>query len=406
MRRADWSEVKRLFHAALDRPAHERAAFVADSSASAEVREEVQSLLREDADAGTFLEESAFEVVGGTAAGRDEVAVEGRRVGPWRLVREIGRGGMGAVYFAERADRAYSKQVAVKLIKRGMDTDLIIRRFRHERQILAQLDHPNIARFLDGGTTQEDTPYFVMEYIDGERIDRYCTARRLPLADRLRLFRSVCAAVEFAHRNLIVHRDIKPSNILVTHEGVPMLLDFGLARVLDPGRTTGDTALSVGAGAFTPEYASPEQVRGNAITTASDVYSLGVLLYELTTERRPYPFASRSPEEAARLVCGHHPDRPSVAADWQWGDARLNRKLRRTLRGDVDTIVAAAMRKDPAHRYATAAALSDDVRRYLKGLPLVARTEPARIRAIKLVLSPLGGAGATLQPARVAAPPA
>ena len=210
-------------------------------------------------------------------------------VGPYRIIREIGRGGMGTVYLAVRDDDQYKKQVAIKLVRRGMDTDFIVDRFRHERQILASLDHPNIARLLDGGTTEDGLPYFVMEYIEGSPINQYCDDRRLSIAERVKLFQTVCSAVQYAHQNLVVHRDIKPSNIIVTPEGVPKLLDFGIAKLLAPdavGQTQAATVTMMRP--MTPDYASPEQVRGRAITTAADIYSLGVLLYELLTGRRPY----------------------------------------------------------------------------------------------------------------------
>src|SRR5207253_391487 len=205
-------------------------------------------------------------------------ALAGSRIGPYKIIREIGRGGMGTVYLAARADD-FEKRVAIKLIKRGMDTDEILSRFRNERQILANLDHPNIARLLDGGTTTDGLPYFVMEYIEGQTIDEYCEARKLATAERLQLFRMVCGAVHYAHQNLVVHRDLKPSNILVTPEGVPKLLDFGIAKILSPTGGLETTLIH----ALTPEYASPEQLRGQAVSTASDVYSLGVVLYQLLT---------------------------------------------------------------------------------------------------------------------------
>ncbi|MBA2339616.1 MAG: serine/threonine protein kinase, partial [Pyrinomonadaceae bacterium] len=238
----------------------------------------------------------------------------GERVGTYEIVREIGQGGMGAVYLGERADHLFDKQVAIKIVKRGMDTDFVLRRFARERQVLAALDHPNIAKLLDGGVTEVGLPYFVMEYVEGASINQYCDAHKLTIAERLELFRHICSAVSYAHQNLIVHRDIKPSNILVTEDGTPKLLDFGIAKLLNPPLSAGTIDQT---GTFmrlmTPEYASPEQVRGLPITTASDVYSLGVLLYELLTGHRPYRLKSRAPEEIASAVCEQEPERPSTA---------------------------------------------------------------------------------------------
>ena len=242
---------------------------------------------------------------------RDEQMV-GQRIGPYKVIREIAHGGMGAVYLAFRADDEYQKQVAIKLIKRGMDTDLIIRRFRNERQILANLDHPNIARLIDGGTTEDGLPYFIMDHVEGLPIDAYCDAHKLSIAEQLKLFRTVCSAVEYAHQHHVIHRDLKPSNILVTAEGVPKLLDFGIAKVLNP-EPPFQTVESVGLRPMTPDYASPEQVRGETITPASDVYSLGVLLYELLTGHRPYRVKSRTPQEIERVICEEEPEKPSRA---------------------------------------------------------------------------------------------
>ena len=240
--------------------------------------------------------------------------IDGLRIGPYRLVRELGRGGMGTVYLAVRSDDAFQKRVALKVLKRGMDTDAIVRRFRNERQILASLDHPYISGLLDGGTTPDNLPYFAMEFVEGQPIDEYCEARRLDTTARLEMFTKICAAVQYAHQNLIIHRDIKPANVLVTADGTPKLLDFGIAKLLNADRG-GQTYAATAAGSplMTPEYASPEQVRGEVVTTATDVYSLGVLLYELLTGRRPYQLTSRTPAEIARVVCHSVPERPSTA---------------------------------------------------------------------------------------------
>ena len=328
-----------------------------------------------------------------------------RRFGPYRLLREIGRGGMGTVYLAERADDQYHKQVAVKLLQAGVERDEIVRRFRRERQILASLDHAHIARLLDGGTSEDGAPYIVMEHIEGRRIDEYCDGNRLTVSQRLRLFLSVCAAVQFAHRNLVVHRDLKPGNILVTAGGEPKLLDFGIATLLE---TEPSAAAPTGTGlAMTPEYASPEQARGEPITTASDVYSLGVVLYELLTGQRPYSFKTRAPLEVLRAVVEQEPPRPSTAVERMRlrsavseddagpgsldadavGRAREGTpgRLQRRLRGDLDDIVMKALRKEPQRRYASVEAFGEDIRRHLDGLPVAARKGTLGYRAAKFV---------------------
>jgi tetratricopeptide (TPR) repeat protein len=291
------------------------------------------------------------------------------------VLREIGRGGMGTVYLAARADDAFQKLVAIKIIRHGLDTEDIIQRFRGERQILAKLDHPNVTRLLDGGTTEDGLPYFVMEYIEGEPIDLYCDQRKLTITERLQLFQGVCAAVRYAHQNLVIHRDIKPGNVLVTKEGVPRLLDFGIAKLLTPGTSPGERTLT-GPRPLTPEYASPEQIRGETITTSSDVYSLGVLLYRLLTGKNPYRLADHTPAEMERVICGDEPQRASVAAGSMLG---------RRLRGDLDNIVLMAMRREPQRRYASVEQFSEDIRRHLDGLPVIARSDTVGYRATKFV---------------------
>jgi eukaryotic-like serine/threonine-protein kinase len=323
-----------------------------------------------------------------------------RRIGPYKLIRELGRGGMGTVWLAARADEQFEKRVALKVV-RASDSEEVLRYFRRERQILAGLEHPNIARLLDGGTTDDGLPYFVMEHVEGVPIDRYCDERKLPVPERLRLFEAVCSAVQHAHRSLVVHRDLKPSNILVTSEGIPKLLDFGIAKLLNPGVAGGlsqDTVL-----AMTPEYASPEQVRGRAITTATDVYSLGVILYELLTGHQPYRVKSREHVEMLKAVCEVEPERPSTAVgrteERQQPDGttvtttpeetgRLRhetpQRLRKRLKGDLDAMVMAALQKDPLHRYASVEALARDIQRYLDGLPITARKTSRMYRLRKL----------------------
>lgn len=297
----------------------------------------------------------------------------GRRCGAYRIVRQLGRGGMGTVFLAVRDDDQFHKEVAIKTLKFDFESRTAIVRFRHERQILANLEHPNIARVLDGGTTEQGTPYIVMEYVAGIPITDWCEQQQFSTADRLRLFRQVCSAVQYVHQHLIVHRDIKPGNILVTPEGVPKLLDFGIAKLLESGAPVTDAPDTItGALLMTPDYASPEQVRGEAVSTVTDVYSLGGVLYEILTGQRPHVIAGVDPLAMARAIC-ETPIRPPSATG--------NRRLR----GDLDTIVLRAMQKEPARRYASAAELSEDIRRHLDGLPIAARDDSAAYRALKFV---------------------
>lgn len=351
-----WERLKTLFAEAIARDAADRPAFVASlAGGDASVRTALLSLLdahRED----DFLESPAFRI----GPVPEELEAPPERVGPWAIVREIGHGGMGTVYLATRADAEYEKRVAIKFVRTGLGLPELRRRFRSERQILARLDHPNIAKLLDAGTTPEGVPYLVMDYIEGEPITSWAEGRDLPIAARLALFRSVCGAVHYAHQNLVVHRDLKPGNILVTQEGVPKLLDFGVAKLLDP-----DAIGSPGEGTveltrlLTPDYASPEQAQGRPVTVLSDVYSLGVVLYELLAGQRPYRVTGTSAREIERVLCEEEPPKPSTK--------------RRALAGDLDAIVLMAMRKEPERRYGSVDQLSADVGRYLERAPVLAR---------------------------------
>ena len=388
----EWHRIKDITTAALAEPEAARSAYVTARCGGDEtLRFEVLSLLESTVKASNLYETPAFTTAGAayvlTEADKLHPSMIGHRIGAYRLVAEIGRGGMGAAYLAERADQAYEKRVAVKLIKPGMDTDAILRRFRHERQILANLDHPNIARLLDGGTTDDGLPYFVMEYVDGLPIDAYCDANALSIVDRLTLFRAVCAAVEHAHQNRVIHRDLKPSNILVTNSGTAKLLDFGIARLLDVEQALDATEPTLFARAMTPQYASPEQIRGEPVTTSSDVYSLGVLLYQLLVGRAPYSIHGRTPADVERMICVEPPPKPSTIVDASASASRGDqpRDLRRRLEGDLDLIALTALRKEPEHRYATAQALGDDIQRYLEGSPIAARSESLGRRVIRFV---------------------
>jgi serine/threonine-protein kinase len=380
-----WARIKELFEAAADLAPNERATLLTNEcDGDTTLRREVESLLESDSHTDGFIEKPAFEVP------RDlfpesppQESLVGRQFGAYQIIREIGRGGLGAVYLAARADDEYRKEVAIKLVRRGLDTEDILRRFRNERQILAQLDQPNIARLIDGGTTDDGLPYFVMEYVNGKPITAYCDVHSLSTTERLNIFRKVCSAVTYAHQNLVIHRDLKPSNILVTSEGEPKLLDFGIAKLLGADEEPLAQTMA-GQRAMTPEYASPEQVIGEKITTASDVYSLGVLLYELLTGRRPYRLKTRTPDEISRAITTQEPERPSSAV------TRVDRPPSsilhpRFLRGDIDNIVLMAMRKEPARRYASVGQFSEDIRRHLAGLPVVARKDTVSYRAGKFV---------------------
>jgi serine/threonine protein kinase/Flp pilus assembly protein TadD len=422
-----WQKVKQLVQAALEREAGERAAFLDQACAGdASLRAEIESLLGYQERAEDFIETPAVHAAASSLPDDSDDAMAGRRIGPYKVLHKLGHGGMGAVYLATRADFQYQKRVAIKLIKPGLDSEEILRRFRHERQILASLDHPNIARLYDGGTTEECLPYFVMEYIEGLPIDEYCNRHKLSIIERLKLFRTVCAAVHYAHQNLVVHRDIKPSNILVTAEGVPKLLDFGIAKLLNPelfSQTIDATATAMRL--MTPEYGSPEQVRGEPITTATDVYSLGVVLYELLTGRRPYQFKTSLPREIERVICETEPEKPSTAISRQGSEQeqrttddgrRTAKKLSRQLKGDLDNIVLMALRKEPQRRYTSGEQFSEDVRRYLGGLPVIARQDTLGYRSVKfvkrhkagvitatlIVVSLIGGIVAITHQARVA----
>lgn len=369
-----WQETRSLFESALDRRPDDRDRFLRDECPDEALRKAVEELLRASDDAGDFLEEP----IGGDP-GLFQPAGP-RRIGPYEVEKRIGLGGMGAVYLAHRTGTPLSG-VAVKVIKRGMDTELIVDRFRHEREILAGLDHPNIARLVDGGATEDGLPYFVMEYIEGEPIHRFCERNALSREARLDLFLEVCAAVGYAHRHLVVHRDVKPGNILVTRDGVPKLLDFGLAKVLDPDPAADPASgTATGLRMLTPDYASPEQVRGERITTATDVYSLGVLLYELLTGQRPYRTSGHAPEEIARVVCDVEPERPPGGAH---------------VPSDLVNILYMALRKEPSRRYASVDQLAEDIRRYRSGLPVIARKGTFGYRTAKFLKRHRAGVAAT-----------
>ncbi len=411
----EWHKVKEVLQTALELDPQARETFLDSACAGQEaMRSEVESLLKSHEQDDAFLEHLAAVEAADLIASMPGVWI-GRRLGPYELLEEIGEGGMGAVYRAARADGMYDKQVAVKLIRSGLSTGFFFSRFRNERQILAGLEHPNIARLLDGGVTEEGMPFVVLEFVPGVPIDEYCIRHDLSIPDRLKLFRTVCSAVQYAHQNLVVHRDLKPGNILVTEDGVPKLLDFGIAKILDPEqeRTGGDRSLTV-MRIMTPDFASPEQVRGDVITTASDVYSLGVILYLLLSGRRPYRVTSTAPHEIIRAICDTDPEKPSTAvmrlenlrepskldsperAPERKSLDSKGEKFRRALSGDLDNIVLKALRKEPERRYATVEQFSEDVRRHLEHLPVIARKDTPGYRASKFVMRYKASVAATV----------
>ncbi len=417
---ANRQQLKELFHAAVELAPHDREAFLkANCAMDDELHCEVSALLTAHESAGDFIQQPALVDVGLVAndgQANSNAAITGQQIGSYQILRELGRGGMGSVYLATRADESFDKQVALKLIKRGMDSDAIIKRFVMERQILANLDHPNIARLIDGGTTEDGLPYFVLEYIEGTTITRYCDQHKLNTIERLKLFRQVCAVVQFAHQNLIVHRDLKPSNIIVTEDGTPKLLDFGIAKLLSAAWSSSIEATATIGRVLTPEYASPEELRGLPVTTSSDVYSLGVVLYELLSGHRPFNFESRSPEEVARIITASQPIKPSVVitridaarhADDAGHDSltpeAISRrrdgnveKLRRRLAGDLDNILLKALRKEPERRYASVQEFSEDLRRHLEGLPVLARPDTLSYRTSKFITRHKAGVAAAV----------
>jgi eukaryotic-like serine/threonine-protein kinase len=438
----DWERAKELFEAALELEPSERVSFLAASCHEASVQRQVEKLLTDYEEAGSFLDNPAFSTKIPDAMGHGEIQIEevfrpfppsdehhataksteiedpmvGRRLGAYKLVRRVGRGGMAAVFLAVRADDEYQKQVAVKLVQVGLDSQDVLNRFRNERQTLAGLDHPNIVRLLDGGSAPEGLPFLVMEYVEGSPIDEYCDQHKLSVDDRLRLFGKVCDAVQFAHGKMVIHRDLKPSNILVMADGTPKLLDFGIAKVLDAEPSThGWLATQTGLRCMTPAYASPEQTLGKSITSQSDVYSLGVVLYELLTGHRPYRLTQHSPAEIERAICEQEPETPSTAISRVETDTSpdgktftktpelvsLTRegqpdKLRRRLRGDVDNIVLKALQKEPQQRYGSVAEFSQDIGRHLQHLPVNARPSTLAYRVSKFAQRHKTEVGATV----------
>lgn len=411
MRSEDWKRVKEAIADALDLPPNERRRYLDDLALSAELRAEADSLLSFEEGSEDLMRVSAVEFAKDFIEDTGAGSFLGQQVGSYRLIREIGYGGMGVVYLAERADGKFDQRVALKLLKRELNTSALRRRFEHERKILASLEHPNIARLLDAGTTDDRVPFIAMEYVEGVPIDVYCDKYEVGLEKRLDLFRTVCSAVNFAHRNLVVHRDLKPSNILVTEDGVPKLLDFGIAKVLSEEWSPKGAATVTGLGVMTPSYASPEQLRSESVTTATDVYSLGVILYELLSGRRPFEDRGSDLKDIFKAVLEDEPRPPSELAETLLKELRVRSDARTEalplpepsddqtasviqntdaglvkatlpravrfgayrLRGDLDNIVLKALRKEPERRYSSAENFAEDIRRHQRGLPVTAR---------------------------------
>jgi serine/threonine protein kinase len=409
-----WRSIRQTFDTALECTPELRSTFLNSACAGdAELRDEVESLLLNHFESERFLSEPPADLGRSINAAQDSSGefLRGCRIGAYQLISCIGHGGMGSVWMAARVDNEFEQKVAIKMVRRGMDSHEILRRFRMERQVLAGLDYPNIARLLDGGSTPEGLPYLVMEYVEGTPIDQYCDVHKSTITERLRLFCAACSALEYAHRSLVVHRDIKAGNILVTADGVPKLLDFGIAKVLRTDSLSREATL-LEQNPMTLAYASPEQIRGEPITTATDIYSLGVLLYKLLTGRLPHVTDGRAPADAQREICEEEPRKPSTTVLMDPKSAapeatqrteattesrdKARRRLKKKLTGDLDTIVLKALRKEPQRRYASVEAFSEDIRRYLEKLPVLARGEALGYRAAKFLTRHTAGVAAAV----------
>ena len=410
-----WQKIREVFHAVVEMPPDRRAAYLEQNCADPEIRHEVASLLSSHGEAADLLEKFPVDLSASSSAVRPATPGLETPSVPIRSSPASGKAALGAVYRAVRVDEHYIKQVAIKLVRPGLVGEHYLRRFKNERQIMASLDHPNIARLLDAGTAN-GSPYFVMEYIEGQHIDVYCDNHQLTTHERLELFLQVCSALQYAHQHLVVHRDLKPGNILITGDSTPKLLDFGIAKLLDPEIFLQTTALTVSeAKPMTPEFASPEQIRGEPITTTSDVYSLGVLLYRLLTGHSPYQLGTRPLHELARAISETEPVRPSLVIDRTTEETndggqtvRLTPEivsrtrdghidtLRSRLAGDLDNILLKALRKEPERRYVSVEQFADDIRRHLDGLPVLARKDTIRYRTLKFVERNKAGVAATV----------
>src|SRR5688572_16475 len=354
--KADWRRIEEVFLAALEQPGENRGIFVMESCEDdAGLREEVLAMLRSHEETGSFMETPAYQMNAELLAEQSGALKIDEQIGDYRILSLLGEGGMGEVYLAE--DLSLGRKVAVKLVRPGFGGANLLRQFQREERILAGLTHPNIARLYGGAVTENGVPYFVMEYVEGERLDSYCETRHLGLRERLDLFRKICGAVSYAHRHLVIHRDLKPANIRVGTDAEPKLLDFGIAKLLDEENAAAPEQTVTLSSAMTPDYASPEQLRGEPMTTATDVYSLGVILFELLTNQKPYQTKSRSISEVSRAITDQEPTRPSAAVA---RGPRSEVRSQKQLRGDLDNIVLTAIRKEPARRYLSVGQFSED----------------------------------------------
>lgn len=381
MNPAKWQNIKNLLSATLDLPESERDSFLAREN-DEELRREVEKLLDALDKAEDFIEKPIL-IEQGVAEDESNDVFIGKNIENYLILEKIGAGGMGAVYLAEKLNSDFKQKVALKIIKRGMDSELILKRFATERRILSSLKHPNIAQLIDGGISSENLPFFVMEFVEGKPLNEFCRENNLSLEERLEIFRRICAAVEHAHKNLVIHRDLKPANILVTEDKIPKLLDFGIAKLL--AADDSETTITMTQGKmFTPEYASPEQILGKTVTTSTDVYSLGVILYELLTQHRPFDTKGKSFDEIVKNVCETEPPRPSATLENQFPTTETEPQTvqipKNKLRGDLDNIILKALRKEPTERYGSVQQLSEDVSRFLRGLPILARPQTMKYR--------------------------
>ncbi len=388
-----WQQIKAIFNEAIELDSAECETFLKNQT-DAEIIAEVRELLEAEKQNNFAQPVANLSQIWQEESGENYI---GKEVGGYKILNEIGYGGMGIVFEAVRQKDDFSQTVALKLLKRGMDSDAMLRRFSHERQILASLEHPNIARLLDGGRSAEGTPFFAMEFVKGLSIDDFCNEQNLSISQRLRLFLQVCNAVSFAHSRLVVHRDLKPSNILVTADGTVKLLDFGIAKIISDDENL-QTQTVTQLGMMTPKYASPEQISGQIVSTSSDIYSLGLILYELLTGVSAYDFPNNRPDEIAKIICESEPIRPSSVVSGEWSvvsktDANVanptNSKLKtqnsKLIRGDIDTIIIKSLQKLPARRYASVEQFANDIQRHLEGLPVIARPDTFSYRLEKFV---------------------
>jgi serine/threonine protein kinase len=373
----NWEQVKDLLDQVLQVEVSERRNFLDQSGINGEIRAEVESLIAFETEAENLMNLSAIEFSKDFFSEEDDSsALLGQQIGVYRIIREIGYGGMGAVYLGERIDGKFEQKVAIKLLKREFNTARLRQSFKRESEIQSKLHHPNIAQLLDAGTTDDGIPFLAMEFVEGETIDKFCEDNDLPLISRLKVFNKVCEAVSYAHQNLIIHRDLKPSNILVTKDGIPKLLDFGISKILSDEQSEEKTFTMLGA--MTPDYASPEQIRGEKMTTATDIYSLGVVLYKILTGRLPYDLKDKTNGNLLKIITENEPSIPS-SQNTNPQSAIRNPQLK----GDLDNIILKALRKEPARRYQTVEQFSTDIWRHLDGLPVLARPATIKYRANK-----------------------